>query len=118
MQDDYELHHLGTDTFEHLANAIATKTLGAGHSGFAPGPDGGRDGLFVGSAPYPSETDQWSGTWYIQSKFQLPSTSKNPQKWLLDEISKEMAAFAEQNWVFAKSCGKRSGIRAEALAGS
>lgn len=103
----YELARLDPITFEHMANQIASRVLGAGTSGFAPGSDGGRDGLFEGEAAYPSETERWSGVWYIQSKFHAISVSKNPQQWLQTEIKKEIDAFTQDesqrtwpdNWI-------------------
>jgi hypothetical protein len=103
----YELTKLDPNTFEHLANTLALKVLGAGHTGFGPGPDGGRDGFFEGTAHYPSLKAGWTGTWYIQSKFLAPHLSKDPQKWLLDRISEELRAFEQpdsprqwpDNWI-------------------
>ena len=89
----YDLTKLSPQAFEHLVNQLAIRVLGQGHSTFGPGSDGGRDGLFEGKAPYPSETDQWSGTWYIQSKFHAPHVSADAQKWLLGEIKKELEGF-------------------------
>ena len=91
----HELTRLDSNSFEHLVNALALRVLGAGLTGFAPGPDGGRDGFFEGAAPYPNSVDQWAGRWYVQSKFHLPHLSKDPQKWLLNQISKEIAAFRD-----------------------
>tara|TARA_R110002073_G_scaffold336537_2_gene534852 strand:+ start:271 stop:4170 length:3900 start_codon:yes stop_codon:yes gene_type:complete len=107
----HELHNLGSHTFEHLVNTLALRVLGAGHTGFGPGSDGGRDGLFEGEAPYPSETDRWNGTWYIQSKFHAPHLSKDPQKWLLAQIKEELEAFSKpnskrawpDNWIIASN---------------
>lgn len=89
----YELTRLDPDSFEHMANQIALRVLGAGTTGFGPGADGGRDGVFEGEAPYPSETERWSGTWYLQSKFHPPHLSKDAQKWLQREITKELDEF-------------------------
>ncbi|MBC9877339.1 hypothetical protein G8O24_08270 [Bradyrhizobium sp. INPA01-394B] len=89
----YELSRLDANTFEHLVNSLALRILGAGHTGFGPGPDAGRDGFFEGAAPYPSESENWSGTWYIQSKFLAPHLSKDPQKWLVDRVEEELRAF-------------------------
>ena len=61
---------------------------------FGPGADGGRDGYFVGTAPYPSISEQWSGRWYIQSKFLRPTLGKNPHEWLVAEIANELGEFA------------------------
>jgi hypothetical protein len=109
MPESYDLNHLDPYAFEHLVNLLALRVLGPGHTGFCPGSDGGRDGYFEGEAPYPSETERWSGRWYIQSKFHKPNASKDPQKWLLSQIKKEIAEFKKvesrrilpDNWIIA-----------------
>lgn len=95
MAQPYDLTQLDSSTFEHMINFLALKVLGAGTTGFAPGPDGGRDGYFKGEAAYPSAVERWTGNWYIQSKFHKPSMSKNPNNWLFDEVKKEIEAFSE-----------------------
>ncbi len=88
---------------------LALRVLGAGHTGFGPGTDGGRDGYFEGQAPYPSSTDQWTGRWYIQSKFHKPHLSKDPQKWLIEQVKAELKEFTKtgskrvwpDNWIVA-----------------
>jgi hypothetical protein len=97
MADSYDLTRLDAHLFQHMANLLALRVLGAGHTSFGPGSDGGRDGFFEGEAPYPSETDRWSGTWYIQSKFHEPHLSTDPQKWLIQQISLELQKFARPN---------------------
>lgn len=109
MAQSYDLTQLDAHSFEHLVNALALRVLGAGHTTFGPGADGGRDGLFEGDAPYPSTTTRWTGTWYIQSKFHKPHLSKDPQAWLVEEIRSEIKAFEENdsprkwpdNWIVA-----------------
>jgi hypothetical protein len=109
MSDSYELTQLDPNTFEHLVNLLAIRVLGAGSTGFGPGSDGGRDGFFEGEAHYPSETERWSGCWYIQSKFHKPHLSKDPQKWLIEQIKKEIKEFQNpdsrrqwpDNWIIA-----------------
>ncbi len=109
MTDSYDLSQLGTEAFENIVNFLALKTLGLGNTGFGPGPDGGRDGYFEGEAPYPSESEHWKGVWIIQSKFHKPHLSKNPQKWLLDQVTNEIKKFEEDesdrswpdNWIIA-----------------
>jgi len=109
MPDSYDLTQLDSNTFEHLVNQLALRVLGPGSTGFGPGSDGGRDGYFEGEAPYPSETEHWSGCWYIQSKFHKPHLSKDPQKWLLEKIKEEIKEFEEpdskrqwpDNWIIA-----------------
>ncbi|MDT5270394.1 MAG: hypothetical protein QOH49_2580 [Acidobacteriota bacterium] len=109
MSNGYDLTKLDPNSFEHLVNALALRVLGAGHTGFGPGSDGGRDGYFEGEAPYPSLTDRWSGRWYIQAKFYQPNLSKNPQKWLIEKINEEIQEFNKptskrqwpDNWIIA-----------------
>jgi hypothetical protein len=93
MPNSYDLTKLGERSFEHLANFLALRVLGAGHTGFGPGADGGRDGFFEGEAAYPSDVNRWSGRWYIQSKYHRPHLSKDPQKWLLAKIKEEIDEF-------------------------
>ncbi len=97
MPQSYDLTQLDAHSFEHLVNSLALRVLGAGHTTFGPGADGGRDGLFEGDAPYPSATTRWTGTWYIQSKFHKPHLSKDPQAWLVEQVRAEIKAFEENN---------------------
>jgi hypothetical protein len=97
MPNTYDLTQLDPATFEHMINALALRVLGSGHTGFGPGADGGRDGYFEGQAPYPSESTQWAGRWYIQSKFHKPHLSKDSQSWLLDQIKAELKAFKDSD---------------------
>ncbi|MBD2629500.1 hypothetical protein [Trichormus variabilis] len=107
MPDSYDLTQLDPNSFEHLVNHLALRALGLGVTGFSPGSDGGRDGYFEGEAPYPSETDRWSGSWYLQSKFHKPHLSKDPQKWLVNQIKAELKEFKDpesgrklpDNWI-------------------
>lgn len=88
---------------------LVMQTLGHGATGFGPGADGGRDGWFEGTADYPSKTDRWQGTWHIQSKFHKPHLSKDPQKWLIQQIKNELELYADDtldrewpdNWIIA-----------------
>lgn len=95
MTQSYDLTQLDSASFEHLVNFLSLKVLGNGATGFAPGPDGGRDGYFKGEAPYPSQSEKWSGVWYIQSKFHKPSLSPSANKWLIGEVKKEIASYLE-----------------------
>lgn len=107
MAESYDLTKLDSNSFEHMANLIAMRVLGSGHTGFGPGPDGGRDGLFEGEASYPSDVGRWSGRWYVQSKFHKPHLSKDPQKWIVQQIEEEVKQFQDpktkrrwpDNWI-------------------
>lgn len=107
MPAELELSGLDPKSFEQLVNMLVIRVLGAGSTGFGPGPDGGRDGYFRGTANYPSQAEQWSGHWFIQSKFHKPHLSKDPQKWLVAEVKKEIRSFRDgarnwpDNWIIA-----------------
>ncbi|KGD76114.1 NACHT domain-containing protein [Pantoea vagans] len=108
MPESHELSQLDSNSFEHLVNALALNELGKGITGFATGPDGGRDGYLSGKANYPTTTECWEGTWFIQSKFHKPHLSTNAQTWILNEVKKEIEKFssglrhtAPDNWIIA-----------------
>lgn len=90
-------------------NFLALGVLGAGHMGFGPGSDAGRDGYFEGEAAYPSAVDRWRGVWYIQSKVHAPHLSKDPHQWLIQRIQAELKEFQSpesqrkwpDNWIVA-----------------
>ena len=93
MTISYDLTQLDPYSFENMVNFLAMKVLGNGTTGFSPGSDGGRDGYYLGEAPYPSEKTRWAGCWYIQSKFHKPHLSANSQKWLITQVKNEIASF-------------------------
>ncbi|WP_368758804.1 NACHT domain-containing NTPase [Klebsiella oxytoca] len=95
MTTSYDLTQLDSYSFEHMVNFLAMKKLGNGITGFAAGPDGGRDGYLRGKAPYPTTEECWEGMWYIQSKFHKPNLSTNSQKWLIREIVKEIRSYSD-----------------------
>lgn len=104
----YDLTQLDANSFEHMVNFLALGVLGNGVTGFATGPDGGKDGFLEGKATYPSSAECWDGTWYIQSKFHKPHLSTDQQKWLVKEVLKEIRAFEHSekrrlpdNWIIA-----------------
>lgn len=109
MSDSFDLTKLNAHTFEHMVNMLALRVLGYGHTGFGPGADGGRDGYFEGDAPYPSENARWNGIWYIQTKFHAPHLTKDPQKWLIEQVQNEIKEFSNpeskrrwpDNWIIA-----------------
>jgi len=66
---DYHLHELGTSDFQDLTIHICNNILGIGTINFSEGKDGGRDGVFDGTAQkHPSTTDPWKGKFIIQAK--------------------------------------------------
>jgi hypothetical protein len=65
----YAYHDLSPHQFEQLVVSICYELLGAGVQPFAPGPDGGRDAKFVGTAQrFPSTAEPWRGAFIVQAK--------------------------------------------------
>lgn len=65
----YAYEDLSEAQFEFLVVAICSELFGIGVQAFAAGPDGGRDGKFVGRAnEFPSRSAPWEGTTIIQAK--------------------------------------------------
>ncbi|WP_316753707.1 hypothetical protein [Pedobacter gandavensis] len=91
----YDLSRLHSLDFESLSQSLCKKIIGAGCTSFGLGPDGGREATFEGSAPYPSETEQWSGYWIIQAKFkaELSSNLNVDFSWLKKQLEGEMRKF-------------------------
>lgn len=107
MPTSYDLTQLDTHSFESMVNFLALRVLGNGVTGFATGADGGRDGYLEGTAPYPTAKNQWSGVWYIQSKYHKPNLSGNPQTWLVRQVTEELKLFSKRGrtipdvWILA-----------------
>jgi hypothetical protein len=69
MKRDYRLYELGSDEFESLMVRICVEWLGEGVIPFAPGPDGGRDGKFWGTAAkFPDSLNPLQGHFVLQAK--------------------------------------------------
>ena len=65
----YAYEDLSDEQFETLVVLLCQRLLGVSVQGFATGPDGGRDGKFVGTAElFPSKAAPWVGTTIIQAK--------------------------------------------------
>lgn len=73
----YALHDLNPTSFEELVVELCTELLGLGVQAFGPGPDGGRDGQFTGTADaYPSRSAPLSGKMIIQAKHTIDAIGK------------------------------------------
>jgi len=65
----YAYEDLSDEQFETLIVILCQRLLGISVQGFATGPDGGRDGKFIGTAElFPSKAAPWAGTTIIQTK--------------------------------------------------
>src|SRR5262249_23494215 len=65
----YRLNALGDAEFESMVQALLKAVIGSGTITFGAGKDGAREATFEGPAPYPSESNHWSGKWIFQVKF-------------------------------------------------
>lgn len=65
----YAYEDLSEKQFEQLVVFVCQRLLGMSVKGFAPGPDGGRDAFFSGTAElHPSKASPWIGKVVIQAK--------------------------------------------------
>ncbi len=65
----YAYEDLSDSQFETLIVLLCQRLLGIAVQGFAPGPDGGRDAKFIGTAElHPSKSAPWIGTTIVQAK--------------------------------------------------
>lgn len=65
----HPLHLLNDSEFEDLVTLICRRILGVGTTSFSPGPDGGKDAKFEGTANcFPSDTAPATGKFIIQAK--------------------------------------------------
>ena len=65
----YDFDQLSEDDFEALVIDLCNDLLGIGVQSFTKGPDGGKDGIFTGTAQsYPSTVKPWKGIFIIQAK--------------------------------------------------
>ena len=65
----FPIHDLDDTEFEKLVVLICREILGIGITSFAPGPDGGKDAKFEGTAnAFPSEAAPATGKFIVQAK--------------------------------------------------
>lgn len=102
----YRYEDLSDQEFENLTIAICNHLFGTGVQGFAIGPDGGRDGKFVGIADeYPSKSAPWKGITIIQAKHTNSYNKKFSDKDFFSETN--------QSCVIAKEIPKIRKMREE-----
>lgn len=87
----FPLHDLSEAEFEDLVVALCREILGVGTTGFAPGPDGGKDAFFEGTANcFPSATSA-TGKFVIQAKHaQSPVASCSESAFKKTLLDKEL----------------------------
>jgi TorA maturation chaperone TorD len=89
---NYQINSLNSNDFELLSQAICKQIIGPGSVSFGDGPDGGREATYQGSAPFPSETENWAGYWVFQAKFRKIRSEAESKDfdWLRKEVYKEL----------------------------
>lgn len=89
---DYRLYELNDSEFEELCSRIAIELLGSGFINFSIGPDGGKDGVFEGTARnFPNDTSPYSGKFIIQAKHTvLKDASCSESAFLKTILNKEI----------------------------
>ena len=98
---DYNFYSLNPRTFEQLIQSLARKLLGNGMITFGDGPDGGREAVFDGRAPFPGPKDCREGRWILQAKFKsrvahAQDDHKANFNWVKKEFQQEMKKFASR----------------------
>lgn len=88
---DYDLHRLGPDQFEQLAQALLRAELGSILTVFGDGPDGGREATWKGRAPSLSGSLDWDGYGVAQAKARRDQGAVGQNlKWLKRQIKDEV----------------------------
>lgn len=88
----YRLTILGWYNFEALVQTLLKVIIAPGVTSFGGTKDGGRDAVFEGKAPFPSQTTKWKGKWIFQVKYsELESGSVEAiGKRILNAFNKEI----------------------------
>jgi hypothetical protein len=94
----YDLNKLNPTDFESMVQSLSKRILGNGAISFGEGPDGGREAVFTGSAPFPSATENWNGYWVVQAKFKSVSiVDENKDfKWVQKELKAELQKYGSR----------------------
>lgn len=87
----FPIHQLHDTEFEDLVTLICRQILGPGVTSFAPGPDGGKDAKFEGTAiDFPSQAEPASGKFIIQAKHTFnPVASCSDYDFEIKSVEKE-----------------------------
>jgi len=91
---DYNLQGLSPRSFEQLIQSIAAKIIGPQIIVFGDGPDGGREAVFQGNIPYPTQDSGWTGYGILQAKFKQRLQNANEDgAWAIQQLRKELNTF-------------------------
>ena len=94
----FPIHDLSDTEFEHLVVLICRELMGIGITSFAPGPDGGKDAKFEGTATaFPSAAALASGKFIVQAKHtSSPVASRSDYDFESTLIDKEIPKIKRQ----------------------
>ena len=94
----FPLHDLSDTEFENLVVLICRELMGIGITSFAPGPDGGKDAKFEGTATaFPSTAATASGKFIVQAKHTAsPVASCSDYEFETSLIDKEIPKIRRQ----------------------
>ncbi|MBW2643875.1 MAG: hypothetical protein JRC89_11035 [Deltaproteobacteria bacterium] len=99
------LNGLGDEKFERLVKTLLFKVIGKGITPFSKGKDGAREATFKGRAPYPSESDKWSGHWIFQVKYtDIGNGIKQARERVKYLIDSELRKLTDYGYFEANKC--------------
>lgn len=94
----YNLDNLGWKEFEHLVQALATKTIGPRVASFGAGADGGREAAWEGEAVSLGTSPNWDGFGVVQAKYcEFPTAPSANFDWLEKALIKELRDWAKED---------------------
>lgn len=94
----YNLDALGPQEFERLCQSLVQQIIGPGAKIYGMGKDGAREATFQGKAKYPSEKEQWDGSWIFQAKFHdtMQLGPVKARELLINDIDEELKIITEK----------------------
>lgn len=94
----YNLDALGPQEFEHLCQSLVQQIIAPGAKIYGMGKDGAREATYQGKAKYPSEKEQWDGSWIFQAKFHdtMQLGPVKARELLINDIGEELKKITEK----------------------
>ncbi|MFI9604767.1 helix-turn-helix domain-containing protein [Streptomyces sp. NPDC052043] len=90
----YDLNRLGTQEFEHLAQALVQRELGLGLSALVDGKDAGREASVTGPVTDSRQNQVWDGYGVVKAMFcQHPEGVNSDTEWLERNVRAEFESW-------------------------
>jgi hypothetical protein len=100
-----DLNSLRDTQFEKLIKALLLSVIGNGVIPFSQGKDGAREAKFVGKAKYPSEKENWDGSWIFQVKYSDTSNGiKQARSTIRNSIANELNKLVDYGYIKDNKC--------------